>query len=385
MLADFDSKAAEFRRMLHTFLEDNRSELIARCRAKVAKRLAPRSPPPELDHGIPLFLTQLVETLRIEEVPPAANDPESGDTTAVNLEIAAGATRQGRQGLQAGLAVDQVVHGYGDLCQAVTELAMEREAKLSTGEFNTLNRCLDNAIADAVTEFGRERDIMRTRAGNRALSARLGLVTHGLRIHLNAAMLAFTAIKAGGVGLRGATAGVLDQSLVSLRNLIDGPLAEARLSTGNPDEREHLLVERFLAEAQVAARVEAQARGCEFIVEPVEEGLMIRGDPQSLHSALSNLLRNAFQYTRDGGSVVLRARSAGTRVMIEVADSCGGIPPRTAEALLHQIAKRTDEHPAPSSGLLIAQRAVEVNDGFLRLVDVPGSGCIFTLDLPRHV
>jgi signal transduction histidine kinase len=363
--------AAEALQMLHTFLEDNRGDLIARCRAKVAKRLAPRSTPPELDDGIPLFLTQLVEALRIEEVPLAANDPESGDSRAVDLEMTAGATRQGRQVLQHGLAVDQVVHGYGDLCQAVTELAMERGTELSTGEFNTLNRCLDNAIADAVTEFGRERDIIRTRAGNRALSARLGLVTHELRSHLNAAMLALTAIKAGGVGLRGATAAVLDQNLVGLRNLIDGPLAEARLSTGNPDEREQFTVERFLAEAQVAARVEAHALECDLVAELVDEDLMIRGDRQSLHSALSNLLHNAFRFTRRGGQVVLRAHSAGPRVLIEVADGCGGLAP-------HMVGKLS-EH------VLIAQRAIEVNDGFLRFHDIAGSGCVHTMDLPRHV
>ena len=356
--------------MLHTFLEDNRGDLIARCRAKVARRLAPRATPPELDLGIPLFLTQLVETLRIEEVPLAANDPE-GEAQAVDREITAGATRQGRQVLQHGLAVDQVVHGYGDLCQAVTELAMERGTELTAGEFNTLNRCLDNAIADAVTEFGRERDIMRMRAGNRALSARLGLVTHELRSHLNSAMLAFTAIKAGGVGLRGATAVVLDTSLVGMRNLIDGPLAEARLSTGNPDERELFTVERFLAEAQVAARVEAHARDRELVAELVEEGLMIRGDRQSLHSALSNLLHNAFRFTRRGGQVVLRAHSAGARVLIEVADGCGGLAPHMAGTL--------SEH------VLIAQRAIEVNDGLLRFHEVAGEGCVVTMDLPRHV
>ncbi|HUP97824.1 MAG TPA: HAMP domain-containing sensor histidine kinase [Usitatibacter sp.] len=371
--------------MLHTFLEDNRGELIARCRAKVAKRLAPRPTPAELEQGIPLFLTQLVETLRIEEAPVAANDPESGGARAVNLRIAAGATRQGRQVLQHGLAVDQAVHGYGDLCQAVTELAMERKTELSAGEFNTLNRCLDNAIADAVTEFGRERDVMRTRAGNRALGASLGVVTHELRSHVNAAMLAFSAIKAGGVGLRGATAAMVDKSLVGLRNLIDGPLAEARLSTGNPDEREQLIVERFLAEALVAARVEAQGRGCEFVVDLVDEGLMIRGDPQSLHSALSNLLHNALRFTRDGGHVVLRARGAGTRVLIEVADGCGGLAPQTPDALLEQLAERSGQKRGHGSGLLIAHRALEVNDGFLRVSDIPGRGCVFTMDLPRHV
>ena len=42
---------------------------------------------------------------------------------------------------------------YGDLCQAVTELAAEKHASISVGEFQTLNRCLDNAIAHAVTAY----------------------------------------------------------------------------------------------------------------------------------------------------------------------------------------------------------------------------------------
>ena len=49
--------------------------------------------------------------------------------------------------------MDQVIHDYGDLCQAITELAFEQAAPFETKEFRTLNRCLDNAIADAVTEF----------------------------------------------------------------------------------------------------------------------------------------------------------------------------------------------------------------------------------------
>lgn len=45
--------------MLHEFLDANRAELIERCRAKVARRAAPRPTPKEMEHGIPLFLGQL--------------------------------------------------------------------------------------------------------------------------------------------------------------------------------------------------------------------------------------------------------------------------------------------------------------------------------------
>ena len=62
--------------MLHEFLADNRDQLIARCRAKVAKRRAPRPTEAELAHGIPQFLEQLIAALRQQESGPAANtDP----------------------------------------------------------------------------------------------------------------------------------------------------------------------------------------------------------------------------------------------------------------------------------------------------------------------
>ena len=50
-------------------------------------------------------------------------------------------------------SIDQVVHDCGDICQAVTELAAEMKALVTIAEFHTLNRCLDNAIADAVTPY----------------------------------------------------------------------------------------------------------------------------------------------------------------------------------------------------------------------------------------
>ena len=35
-------------------------------------------------------------------------------------------------------------------------------------------------------------------------------------------------------------------------------------------------------------------------------------------------------------------------------------------------------------GLSIARRVIEANQGTLSVKDQPGSGCVFTIDLPRH-
>src|SRR5207248_11266771 len=68
--------------------------------------------------------------------------------------------------LALGFNVSQVVHDYGDICQAITELALDQNAPIAIEEFHTLNRCLDTAIAEALTEHARltaQRDRKSTR------------------------------------------------------------------------------------------------------------------------------------------------------------------------------------------------------------------------------
>ena len=50
------------------------------------------------------------------------------------------AAEHGRDLLKNGSSVDQVVHDYGDICQAITELALDEHDSIATGDFHTLNR-----------------------------------------------------------------------------------------------------------------------------------------------------------------------------------------------------------------------------------------------------
>src|ERR1700678_1321257 len=102
--------------MLHEVLETHRSELIARTRAKVASRSAPQATENELECGVPLFLDQLGVTLRL--------------SLTDNTAIAKSAGVHGRALLRSGFTVAQVVHDYGDICQAVTELDTELAAPI---------------------------------------------------------------------------------------------------------------------------------------------------------------------------------------------------------------------------------------------------------------
>jgi len=363
--------------MLHEFLKTHREELIRRCRSKVAKRAVPEPTTIELEHGIPLFLDQLIGTLRLE-----LGAPRDG---ASQLPVAIGATagKHGNELLRKGFTVDQVVHDYGDLCQSVTELAAEQSAPVTVDEFRTFNRCLDNAIADAVTEFGRARDERISEAGAQQMNERLGALAHELRNLLNSAFLAFHAIKTGNVALTGATSAVLDRSLHGLQDVIDRSLADVRLTAGLEIQRAPINVNDFLHELQVSAAMEAKARQIMFKISRIDKGLTINADRHMIESAVSNLLQNAFKFSRSHGSVLLTARSANGRVLIEVEDECGGLPAGTAEQLFRPFKQEGRDRSGLGLGLSISRRAIEANDGTLTVRNVAGKGCVFTIDLPR--
>jgi hypothetical protein len=212
--------------MLHEFLTSNRTELIARCRNKVARRLSPTEIPLAIDHGVPLFLQQLVETLRLEQREPPGATAETEPSPAA-ADIGRAATVHGAELLRLGYSIDQVVHDYGDVCQSVTELAGEHDERISTGEFRTLNRCLDNAIADAVTSFGRARQVLLDDQAE-TLEQRLHYFALDHRRLVDIALQSYAVIKSGQVGATGSTGTLLFHTLEELRSLTDRTLPEIR-------------------------------------------------------------------------------------------------------------------------------------------------------------
>jgi hypothetical protein len=214
--------------MLHEFLTQNRKILISRCREKVAKRFEPTGSLATIDHGVPLFLQQLVETLRDEQnTQIRAVDSEPAPATT---EIGRSAALHGAELLRRGFSVDQVVHDYGDVCQCVTALAGEQEVSISTDEFRTLNRCLDNAIADAVASFGAARQTSIDRQAE-TLQQRLVVFAAEHRRLIDIAIQSLTAIKTGNIGISGATGTLLAHALEELHSLTDRTLPEILLAS----------------------------------------------------------------------------------------------------------------------------------------------------------
>ena len=373
--------------MMHNFLSNNRSDLISRCKTKVAQRLKREATEAQLVNGVPLFLDQLIKTLEAEDVDDSAaslriSGPSGGDVVALS-ELGESASAHGKQLLVLGYTVDQVVHDYGDLCQAITDLAFERDAPFAIEEFRTLNRCLDNAIADAVTEFSYQRDLTLDRVESAAVNVRLGSLVHELRNGLSTATLAVTALDRGNLPMSGATGAVLKRSLVSLSGLVDKSLEEMRVGADVKDEHPTFSTASFISDAKNSAALAASAKGCKFTVSAVDPLLGMKGNRDLLLGAMANLLHNAFKFTHGHTEVTLKAYALGDRIHMDVEDSCGGLPKGNPERLFTPFTQRGDDKSGLGLGLSIARKNVEADGGFLTVRDLPGKGCIFTLSMPR--
>jgi signal transduction histidine kinase len=356
--------------MLHEFITLNREQIISRCRANVTAGLDPAPAEAELDHGVPLFLEQLVNTLR------------SPGTSSV--EIGTSAAQNGHDLLLKGLTVSQVVHVYGDVCQTITELALETNAPISTADFRMLNRCLDEAIAGAVTVYGRESQQSSLDGQAERGNQRMGFFAHELRNLVNTGMVAFEVLRTGNVGVGGSTGAVLSRSLTGLRDLIARSLAEVRLTRGILN-RERLGVSDLIEEVGATATLEANAHGIKLIVSPVEVGLAIEADRQVLSAVVGNLLQNAFKFTRPHTVVTLTVGASADRVLIQIQDECGGLPGGgDFRELFRPFEQRGADRTGVGIGLAFSRWGAEANNGRLYARNRSDTrGCVFTVDLPR--
>jgi signal transduction histidine kinase len=354
--------------MLHEFIAINREEIIRRCRAKVATRSVPPPTIAEIDHGVPIFLDQMIDALSLG----LSSSPE----------MSSNAILHGHDLLRQGFTVSQVVHDYGDVCQSITELAVEMGAPISTDDFRLLNGCLDNAIAAAVTQYGRERTQSTIDGENVRENERLGFFAHELRNLIHTAMIAFEVVKSGNVGVSGSTGTVLHRSLVGARDLIARSLAEVRLTQG-VQNREKFLVSGFIEEIAPAAALAANARGITLTVMPVEDGVTIDADRQVLAAVVMNVLQNAFKFTRPRSTVTLRVGASMERVLLEIQDECGGLPGGDVNELFRPFEQRSANRTGLGLGLAFSRWAVEANHGRIYARNLPDVGCIFTIDIPR--
>jgi signal transduction histidine kinase len=353
---------------------------------KSLKSAGVRSSSDQLRKGLPIFFRQLMDILKHEQV--AVQDAEATaeavfvhpGTHLDEEKMVASAGLHGLELFRLGYTLSHVVHAYGSMCQSITELASEKHLHITAREFHDMNRCLDSAIAGAVTGYQTQRN---TEDQNREIQ-HLGFLAHELRNALTSVNVSLQLIRKGTVGFSGNTGQVLDKGLRRIEHLIDRSLTEVRLRMDPEVHLETWHLVQMVDQILITAQVEARARDQSIDVQ-IDPNIEVEADQQLIFSGLSNLIQNGIKYSGIGTKIQVRAKVAGNDVEIEVEDRCGGRLPDSSKDLFKPFTQHHENRKGMGLGLTITERAVKLNHGKIEAHNVDGTGCIFKITLPRKI
>lgn len=354
---------------LRELLDAHHDLILERWIALVSGRLAPRAlPRPLLTDHMPEFLREVARAFATLEGGPHCQLP---DRSPISQE-------HGSQRLMLGFDIGSVVAEFGTAAEVIWDLARERGVAVSLEEGKLLARCINTGIRDSAEQYSGRRD----REQRELTTRHFAFLAHELRNPLQSVRLALRILEERGGVPPGRARDVLDQGLLRLQDLVDNTLISMKLSTGSePIERSRLDLSRMVAELASDTALDREQRGLHLRLE-VDPGASCDADPRLLRSAVGNLLRNAIKFSREAGTVTVRARRFGGRVLLEVEDECGGIAPEKIHRIFDPFVQAGADRSGFGLGLAIAKQAVEAHEGSLRVTNLPGKGCVFSLDLP---
>ena len=322
---------------LRRLLVDHRRAILARWRSHVRTKLAGNAlDRAALEDGWAGFLDTLACLAAQAGAPGAALEAPDGSAL-------------GAQRLRLGYDASELVRETGLLHGAILEVAAELGGALDTAEQQLLTRSLYAALATAVGEHGRRRDD----AFERETVEQLGRIAGDL----------------GG----GAEGG-------ALRRLHAWIESRAASSAGDGGGHERFSLAAVLADAVADVRALAIEHDVTVAVDlatPIE----VSGARDLLRRAIARVLRSAVGATRAGGSVVARAQIlSGGRARIDIKDECGGGGVVPAGHCLRPVTPLAA--PRAAADWSIVRGAVAANRGTVHARQLPGVGCVVTIDLP---
>lgn len=354
--------------MLRDFLVLEKTAILADCQEKVLSFGGALSKHPPVQEWT-VFYDDLVDHL---------TDDEPGKFIARLIHHADSAELQSGSSFKLGYSVYDVVKGYEALYLAIAERAAKVAYILTTNEHSKLSLSFGAVVAETLSGLAKE----QSRAQSQLEVQRLGEFAHELRNNLQAATIGLEMMSSGSVGADGNTSESVQRSLQRMGSLIDTTLTEVRMRVEPTLEIKDIQLIELVNEVLAIARFVARTRKITLQLHG-QYDLVVLTDRQLTISALSNVIQNALKYTREGTTVRLSAVSRNGRIIMEVEDQCGGLPPGAEAKLFKPFVQQSADHSGMGLGLTISFNAIKRCNGTLSVRDKPGSGCVFTIDLPE--
>ena len=355
---------------LSRLLADRRAEILERWTQRIGREHEDKDlSRGELWDHLPHFFDEVLSALREEEGSIAEAVAANGGTASV---------AHGTQRLRVGFDLIEVLREYEILTECILDEVDVVGGSISTRAFRRVQRLLNAGRAHAISAYidRRDSEVARTH------SQHVAFIAHELRSPLMTAFLALTALRKHERTEDQWALGMLSRNLTALRELIDQVLTADRLAGQIQLTRESFDLRSLLEQVVTEGQLAAQQHHVEIALQAPEE-LPFSGDQRLLRSALSNVIGNAVKFTHEGSAITVRAGRHDGRITVEVEDGCGGLPQGNAEQLFEPFVQRGENRTGFGLGLAIVKQAVEAHGGQVTVRNVPGKGCVFSLDLPE--
>jgi signal transduction histidine kinase len=354
------------------------AQLLERNRENLAQRFADRASTEVASRA--LDREQLIDSLRdfIDEIARAVGgEGGSGDGTAVRQSAAA--TDHGKQRLGIGYDISGLIREYDSLQDEILGLVETSGYQPSIQEMRVLTRQLVGGIVDAASRYATEKD----EELRRQTARHVAFLAHELRNPVGSMKLAFDTLRRGVTPDESTQlVAIVERCFRKLTRMIDDVLVGARFRTTAEARLQLIPLATTVRELARESQVDAETRGIKLLVETPADEVLLSADPRLFASAVSNLIRNAVKFSREGGTIHVRARQVEERVLIEVQDECGGLEDGQLDKLFDPFVQVGADRSGFGLGLAIAKQVVDAHKGAIRVHNLPGSGCVFVIELP---
>jgi len=273
-----------------------------------------------------------------------------------------------------------LVTTYTDVtAQVAAEESLEKRVAERTEELTRVNIELAHAKAQA-----EEANSSKTRF--------LAAASHDLLQPLNAARLYATSLSEGAAGSRSAVVGEMrklarnvDLSLEAVEEILTTIIEISRLDAGALKPELHAFAINDILE-QLRIEFEPMAREKQVDLKVLSCSLPVLSDRRLLRRLLRNLVSNALKYTPSQGRVLVGVRRRPGGLCLEVWDTGVGIPEDQQKIVFQEFTRLGSAQQTAAGlglGLSIVERLGRVLDHPVNLRSNPGSGSVFSVDIPR--
>ncbi|MEZ5403019.1 MAG: ATP-binding protein [Bryobacteraceae bacterium] len=281
-----------------------------------------------------------------------------------------------------GVAVLVVLMGYALAMHFVKPIRELRTAVAQFGE-GDLDHRMRSRRGDELGDLARDFDSMADRLQNLLVAERRLLqdVSHELRSPLARLGFAVELARSG----NGAAFDRIKEEVSRLTALV-GELLQVTRVEGDPAARgsQPVRLDEITAAIAEGSAIEAEARGCR-IDHRADRPVVVSGDPELLHRAVENIVRNAIRHTADHTNVEVQVSQSGPEATIVVRDRGPGVPEPMLGDIFKPFFRVEDDRNRASGGtglgLAIADRAIRAHGGRIEAANA-GPGLRVTIALP---